>query len=473
MQSKESASIGVQPVLRHDHLDEEEEEVEPVFEILRKTENNVWIVTRQGDPRKEQYLASRSPPGVRLRGAINIAQHRQEASALKTLLSIHNQAHTIRQILNHENLISIAGVMQYQVFTKQQIPDSERGDVQLLVWDFADAGNLSALFRHYPVEDSSFYLPESLCWHVLRSMIRAVTWLHDGKRLVYEHLSGDPESIIKLEWEAVNTDWFSILHRAIEPKNIWFQHPRGAETYGQCKLGDFSTAAVTCHAVDGRNGNKTNDLSNGSYGIALATRQGLQALETAREALEGDMNLAVMEEGDRPYTLRDEIWSIGATVLTMMTGQAPSHYCEQCGCCHVRFCESGGCLEKKAVAKGCDCLYGGCEHIPESDKCEDSVSHWPDCPPRHHCSEVPINIDSLIARARYSKMLRTLVKELLNFDPNGPQRKSVRLFRMWPYANAIETAYREWKTETKEGKDYIDIDDDMARRVLFGDEEEE
>lgn len=70
-------------------------------------------------------------------------------------------------------------------------------------------------------------------------------------------------------------------------------------------------------------------------------------------------------------------------------------------------------------------------------------------------------------------MLRTLVKELLNFDPNGPQRQSVRLFRMWPYANAIERAYKEWKTETKEGQDYIDIDDDIARRVLFGGEEEE
>ncbi|QPC72589.1 hypothetical protein HYE68_003341 [Fusarium pseudograminearum] len=472
MKAKEPTSTGVQSVPYHDYSDEEEEgEEEPVFEILRKAENNVWIVTRQGDPRKEQYLASPSPFGVRPRG--DAAQNRQEADALKSLLSNHNQAHTIRQILNHENLISIAGVMQYQVFTRQQIPDTERNDVQLLVWDFADAGNLSALFRHYPVEHSSFYLPESLCWHVLRSMIRAVTWLHDGKRLVYRHQSSDPESPLLIDWLNVNTDWFSILHRAIEPKNIWFQHPRGTETYGQCKLGDFSTAAVTGHAVDGRNDNKKNDAPDGSCGIALATRQGLKPLETAREALEGDLNLAAMGEGDRPYTLRDEIWSIGATVLTMMTGQAPSHYCEHCGCCHVRFCESGGCLEKKAAAKGCDCLLGGCEHIPEGDECEDSISHWPTCPPRHHCSEVPINIDSLIARARYSKMLRTLVKELLNFDPNGPQRKTVRFFRMWHYASAIEEAYKEWKTETQEGQDYVDIDDDMERRIMLADEEEE
>jgi serine/threonine protein kinase len=282
-----------QPVISHNLSPEDEE---PTFEILRKAENNVWIVTRQGDPRKEQYLASPSPFGVGPGGTIDTAQNRQEAGALKSLVSNHNQAHTIRQILNHENLLSIAGVMQYQVFTKRQTPDAQENNTQLLVWDFADAGNLSTVFRHYPVEDSSFYLPESLCWHVLRSMIRAVTWLHEGKRLVYQHQNGGPEDSLRTEWLTVNTDWFSILHRAIEPKNIWFQHPRGTETYGQCKLGDFSTAAVTCHAVDGRNDSKKNDSPQGSHGIALATREGLQPLEVTREALDGEMNLAEMDE---------------------------------------------------------------------------------------------------------------------------------------------------------------------------------
>lgn len=69
-------------------------------------------------------------------------------------------------------------------------------------------------------------------------------------------------------------------------------------------------------------------------------------------------------------------------------------------------------------------------------------------------------------------MLRTLVKELLNFDPNGPQRKTVRFFRMWHYASAIEEAYKEWKTETQEGQDYVDIDDDMERRIMLADEED-
>ncbi|RGP77621.1 hypothetical protein FLONG3_4194 [Fusarium longipes] len=463
MQTKQSTDAGIQLTAPHSPSPQDEE---PMFEILRKVEDNVWIVTRRGDPRKEEYLASPSPFGVRSSGTINTAQDLREADALRNLLLNHNQAHTVRQILNHENLLSIVGVMQYQIFTKQQTPDAQGNNVELLVWDFADAGNLSALFRHYPVEHSSFYLPEPLCWHVLRSMMRAVTWLHDGKRLVYQHKSGDPEDTLVKYWLTINTDWFSILHRAIEPKNIWFQHPRGTETYGQCKLGDFSTAAVTCHAVDGRNESKEKDIpTRESAGTALATRGGLQSLEVAREALEGGINLAGMDEVDRPYTLRDEIWSIGATVFTMMTGQAPSHCCEQCGCCHVRYCESGGCLERDASAKGCECLCGGCEHIPEGDECNDSISYWPDCPPRHNCTEVTINIHSWLARTRYSKYLRDTVRELLQYDPNGPLSAGGHLFRMWKYADALENAYQEWKAETKEGQDYVDIDDDMTERL--------
>lgn len=295
MNNKRSTNTGLQPEHSYSRSGEDEE---PMFEILRKVEHNVWIVTRQGDPRKEQYLASPSPFGVRPGGTI--AQNREEDDALRSLLSTHNQAHTIRQILNHENLISIAGVMKSQVLTKQQAPDAQGNELQLLVWDFADAGNLSTIFRHYPVANSSFYLPESLCWHVLRSMTRAVTWLHEGKRLVYQRESGDPESSFRKEWLTVDTDWFSILHRAIEPKNIWFQHPRGTETYGQCKLGDLSTAAVTCHAVDGRNDDKSNNPPRGSEGIALAIRDGLQPLEVARERLEGEMNLAEMDEVATP-----------------------------------------------------------------------------------------------------------------------------------------------------------------------------
>jgi serine/threonine protein kinase len=214
-------------------------------------------------------------------GTVDVAQTRREAEALNTLLSSHNQAYTIRQILNHENLVSIVGIIENWPFNKSQTSDVTPGNnVQMLVWDFGDAGNLSALFRHYPCKSSEFYLPESLCWHVLRSLIRAVTYLHDGKRLIYR-----PEQLgrhMVREWVSVNTDWFPILHRCIEPRNVWLQHPRGNETYGQCKLGDYSHAAITCHIVDGQFNPDT--VRSDSNGMALATKEGIWRLDDTRSA---------------------------------------------------------------------------------------------------------------------------------------------------------------------------------------------
>lgn len=254
----------------------------PTFELVEQVKKNVWIVTRKGDPRREKYLASPSSPfGVKPDGTVDVAQTRREAEALNTLLSSHNQAYTIRQILNHENLVSIVGVIENWPFNKSQTSDVTPGNnVQMLVWDFGDAGNLSALFRHYPCKSSEFYLPESLCWHVLRSLIRAVTYLHDGKRLIYR-----PEQLgrhMVREWVSVNTDWFPILHRCIEPRNVWLQHPRGNETYGQCKLGDYSHAAVTCHIVDGQFNPDT--VRSDSNGMALATKEGIWRLDDTRSA---------------------------------------------------------------------------------------------------------------------------------------------------------------------------------------------
>ncbi|KAF4447377.1 hypothetical protein F53441_9097 [Fusarium austroafricanum] len=429
------------------------------FELVEKVAKNVWIVIRKGDPRRERYLASPSSLfGVRPDGTVDFTKNRQEAKALNTLLSKHNQACTIRQILNHENLISIAGVIEHHPFNKSQTPDTtpENG-VQMLVWDFADAGNLSAMFRHYPCESSAFYLPESLCWHVLRSLTRAVTYLHDGRRLLYQ-----PEYIghgVSGEWVSINTDWFPILHRCIEPRNVWFQHPRGIETYGQCKLGDFSNAAVTCHVINAQS--KPHGSDTVDDGMALATKEGIWRIEEARHAYDLHQPM-IPNEGNRAYTLKDEMWSVGVTIFTMMTGQAPTYCCEECGCSHVVFCKEDGCLEKEAVVKGCDCALGGCEHVSENS-CAEESSWWKDCPAEHHCSESIINIHSYLARARYTKTLRTIVKDLLKYDP---AMKQTPWTQMVEFAQIVELAYQEWKRETEEGRLYVDIEDDMLKRLL-------
>ncbi|KAH7239155.1 hypothetical protein BKA59DRAFT_271799 [Fusarium tricinctum] len=439
------------------------EDHDPVFEISSKLAQNVWVVTKKGDPRKQQYLASPSSPwGVQSDGTVDYTEYDDEAYALARLLSKQNQAYTIRQILNHENLMSVAGIMEHQLFNKSQTPDTTQKDkVQLLVTDFADAGNLSALFRHYSCDTSAFYLPESLCWHVLRSLTRAVTYLHDGKRFCY------PIQLPGLfgEWVSADTDWFPILHRRIEPRNIWLQHPRGTETYGLCKLGNFSSAAVTCHAIDTRS--KFSKPPSGSHGMALAVRTGVIELDKARLALE--KNPAELPESDRVYTLRDEMWSIGATVFTMMTGKAPTYACDECGCSHVAHCSEDGCLEKKAAAKGCDCALGGCEHLPDED-CGEPITRWPACPANHHCLESVINVHSYLARARYTKTLRSIVKDLLQYDP---QEISVQWVEAQSFAEIVEREYRSWKIGTEEGRDYVDIEDDMDKRWQHSIQEDE
>lgn len=262
---------------------------EPVFELVKEIGTNLWIAARRGDTRGEQFLASPSPSAIQQSEGFDQAQ--QEAEALHKLLSKYNQAYTIRQLLNHENLVSIVGSLEHQTFTKTQEPD-EQSSAQFLVWDFCDAANLTAVFQQYPTDDSSYYLPESLCWHVLRSLTRAVAYLHDGKRLYFDaNLSPDDMR----EWVSVDTDWFPILHRRIEPDNIYFQHPRGTEQYGQCKLGNFSNVAVTCHTVSDEELSYEDQLARG---MALATREGTVPLNHARGLFK--MDPALISEVNTP-----------------------------------------------------------------------------------------------------------------------------------------------------------------------------
>ncbi|KAM0426791.1 hypothetical protein ACHAPT_008107 [Fusarium lateritium] len=435
---------------------------EPVFELVKEVGTNLWIAVRQGDPRGEQFLASPSPFATQPNKGSD--QAHREAQALHQLLSKHNQAYTIRQLLNHENLVSIIGSLERQTFTKTQERD-EQNSTQFLVWDFCDAANLSAVFKKYSADDSSYYLPESLCWHVLRSLTRAVAYLHDGKRLYFDaNLS--PDDI--REWVSVDTDWFPILHRRIEPDNIYFQHPRGTELYGQCKLGNCSNVAVTCYSVSDEDLSYPDQVAGG---MALATREGTVPLGHARGLFKMDPELISevntlfhdsssthTSQGVRGYTLGDEMWSIGSVIFTMMTGLEVTYDCGVCGCSHVFFCQRDGCLEDDAATNGCKCLFGGCKHLSK-DGCREEISRWTRC--MHDCPKPKINVHSYMARARYTKMLRTLVKDLLLYDPQLGLNPWVRVVE---FAQVVEEAYQEWKRETEEGREYVDIDDDMAAR---------
>ena len=85
-----------------------------------------------------------------------------------------------------------------------------------------------------------YYMPESLCWHVLRSVFKGLLWLHTGQRFFCSDTVPEVQEI-----RAVDDDWFPILHGAVKPENIFFQLPRGQEKYGPCKLGNFSKAFIS------------------------------------------------------------------------------------------------------------------------------------------------------------------------------------------------------------------------------------
>ncbi|KAL7946048.1 hypothetical protein V8C42DRAFT_322322 [Trichoderma barbatum] len=258
------------------------------FELLYETEQGTWFAAKRNDPDSARYIAQ--PLGM-LDGSdledINEAERQETVDTLAAfhdLMYTFNQGPAVAQILNHENIISIAGhIKAHPIAGAASAAQDPRfnGPRDYIVWEYCDAGNLSVLFHQIPRGSPEFCLPESLCWHVLTSLLNAITYLHDGKRLFLD-TKAPPEE--ERQWLPVDQDWNPILHRAIEPKNIFFQHSRGIETYGLCKLGNFEHAVVTNHVItpgDGADGlGEDVEISR-----ALAPRWGLESLDTTRHKL--------------------------------------------------------------------------------------------------------------------------------------------------------------------------------------------
>ncbi|KND88197.1 hypothetical protein TOPH_07209 [Tolypocladium ophioglossoides CBS 100239] len=422
----------------------------PEFELVEEIERGVWTAIKVGDPCAGQFLARRIDI---FDGAYDAAATKrsletgeQGALWLTDLLYNFGQVAGIAQIFNHENIVSLAGRIQQQPLVGGAGGEQETmGMDGFLVWDFCDAANLSALFLDQPCKSTAYYLPESLCWHVLRALTRAVTYLHDGKRLT---IDADDDGSNEPRWMTMNRDWNPILHRAIEPDNVFFQHPRGAEVYGLCKLGNFGTAAVTGHVLGPGDGYGQEDWP---CSVAVSTQRGWEALEETRPKVARDPEKWTADK--RPYTLSDELWSVGNVLFNMMTGRRLTFVCRPYGCAHVTKCSEGGCLGKAAAENMCDCLLGGCRHVPET-ACTHEVSDW-DRSRDPRCEQPVINIDSYMAKARYSHWLRGTVKSLLEFDPKSKLLTTKAL----PFAKTVEEQIQLWREDTDEGQDYVDIDD--------------
>lgn len=171
---------------------------------------------------------------------------------------IPHAALSLSRILNHPNIISLVDVVQNSALNGSTSEAGEYGDIT--VWEDMNAGSLAYLTRSVnslpAFADAAAWhrlaspnlarpsLPESLCWHVLRSISRALLWLHHGVK----ETEGIPG-----EWSRHDEDWQAILIMDISPSQIWFKKPGGlkGEFYGECKLGGFQWAKV-CGSVGAR-----------------------------------------------------------------------------------------------------------------------------------------------------------------------------------------------------------------------------
>ncbi len=153
-------------------------------------------------------------------------------------------------ILNHPNIISIVDIVRNSNVEGSTNNRGPYGDIT--VWEDMDAGSLSYLLpsasTYPPFDDEVTWhtlasenynrpaLPESLCWYVLRSISRALLWLHHGVK----ETAGIPG-----DWNQHDDDWHAILIMDISPGQIWFKRPVADETFGECKLGGFHWARVS------------------------------------------------------------------------------------------------------------------------------------------------------------------------------------------------------------------------------------
>lgn len=254
---------------------------QPPFQLIKKVQGNIWLARRiaqhSGYADGEEFIARKVDDFDEYYDAGKYSmsfttKKQRQIKGLMDLLYDCNFGRNISHIFNHENIISLAGYLRQQPF-HSQVEATE----DYLVWDICDAGTLEILFadRHSEREPNCF-LPESLCWHVLMSILRALVWLHDGYRQEVNWASGERQ------WVQTDAEWMPILHRGINAQTVFFQHPRGEETYGVCKLGKFGKAFVSGVPARRQGAHSGEKPLPHSIGFPIAPRQGHMGLEDMR-----------------------------------------------------------------------------------------------------------------------------------------------------------------------------------------------
>lgn len=258
------------------------------YRIEKKLDGDIYVVRRESD--NEHFLGNKWDAST-VDPAFNDLLERGTKGALGSLL-------------NHPNLINYNDTVADNVVCGRGTTTPTVSAQRMMLWDFCDAGTLQNLLKQHPVvpktaaPDSQVvtqFLPEGLCWHVLLSVLRALSWLHEGHRddTRIEAPSGKRR---QHDWFS-DPDWLPILHRDIRPDNIFFQHPKGTETYGLCKLGNYSQCAVSGH------------VNSNFVGQVVSSTRGDESLNTVRAHLYAQ-DMSTINEVSRACQVGQE--SLGA-----------------------------------------------------------------------------------------------------------------------------------------------------------------
>ncbi|CAJ2505280.1 Uu.00g126740.m01.CDS01 [Anthostomella pinea] len=309
------------------------------YELVTEMAPGVWKITRKSDrmfflahDMTEKLFEVTNQPGK-----LNLSLAGQLLSPEQ-----HNLLEPLMIILNHENLMSIVDIITFHFSNSGRFGRKR----WFTVWDYCDAGNLGNLIvnqhrrnpkaKTYPgdlddpmdVDDTSeagekrprtpppekpfIHLPESFCWHVLRSVLKALVWLHDGMRFIDNPLF--PEEGHPTMLSAENPDWQPILHRNIRPENIFIGHPRRSEWYGACKLGNFGSAWISGHCQQPRG----KSFEWPIFAKALAPPKG--EFMSLGDMIAGDMKWTAThpQQAGQPYTIRSEYRALGQVMQALM-----------------------------------------------------------------------------------------------------------------------------------------------------------
>ncbi|KAI1304040.1 hypothetical protein F5Y03DRAFT_181309 [Xylaria venustula] len=301
------------------------------YEFITEISPSVWKISRKKD--RMEYLAQEVTDLL----FTDADDDDQKLTDYGRLLAPDGEGliEQVKVVLNHPNLVSLVDFFALQ-FTN--FGSSSRKQ-WFIVWDYCDAGNLGNLLvssqprpqdrvsspepdgengdikiedappvseEEEEEEEDVKFLPESLVWHVLTSVLRALAWLHDGVRDVvleghtWKRLGGDP-------------DWSPMLHRAITPENIFIGHPRRKEWYGPVKLGNYGRLFISGHyQASGEKHAPTFTKVIGPHPSQdIALLEDLVAADVAYGSIYPHQPL-------QPYTIISEYRALGEIVQAMM-----------------------------------------------------------------------------------------------------------------------------------------------------------